>query len=99
MFNIPNKIAVITSIIAFIVSTVAYVYFFDFNEIRTIGLWRLPISLLSYLGGIIVLLILIFPAIKKGIDSEFLYGFRFEFFLLALCLFAVSVVLLKDRII
>lgn len=99
MFKIPNIITVIISGAVFIASTVAYVYFFDLKEIRMIGKWRLPVSLLSYLGGLTILLILVLPVVIKKIDSDFLYGFRFELSLLALCLFAVSIVLLKNRIV
>ena len=93
--SILDKVAIVASGIIFIAFTVAYIYFFDFEEIQTIGISQLPISLLSYLGGTIALATPILSAMKIG-KFELLDDFRFEIRGLALCLFALSIVLLQN---
>lgn len=98
MSNIPNKITAIVAGVIFLASAIAYTYFFILEEIWTIGTWRLPVSLSLYLGGLAVLVVLVLPLVVKRIDPDFLYGYRFELILLATCLLALSIALLKNRI-
>ena len=82
----------------FIIFTAAYLYFFHFDGIGGIGFRRFIVSLFSYISGSAILIVFLLSFIKKK-RLKFLYGLRFELYVLSLFLLFLSVALLKSRMI
>lgn len=91
-----KKVVIILLIATILFFSGAYLYLFPFQNMQDLDVWRFFVSILSYLSGIALLLLLIFSTVKENLENA-LYGFGFELFLLACLLLVLSIVVFKHR--